>query len=639
MVPKGEKATLTVKATSYYPGEKLNYDWGVYDQDGADPSFRGDTFLTKNIDTFEYYICEVSSESCGSSLVKILVIADDLVDKLPKDQDNAVLLPTNGATQAVCINRRIAKNIACKFIPEQSGVWKISENQSNPWMDDTTDLVIYDSEMREIARGRGHNDVSLGCYMDAGKVYYIGITNGFSGYDLYTLTSQYLSDGGEIDEWHTKVMKSLPTCTENGKRNVWSDELGMYVYDFTIPALGHISNENWTVDKEANCTEDGDRYRTCSRCGEVYHEVIPKTGHKYDGDWTIEKEVTCGVDGTETRICTICGTKESKTIPATGKHSYTAWSVKKAATCTVDGVQSRSCTVCGKTEEKAISKTGHKFGSYVVTKAPTALKNGTKTRTCSVCGKKESLSVSKLKGKIRLTKTAVTLKSKGTTQLSGIVTGMAKGDYIKSYVSDNTKIAAVNSKGVVTAKAAGKANIKITLASGVTATVKMTVQPLKVATTKLQVASSVKLTVGQKKKLAVTVTPKNTTDKVTYTSANKSIATVSSNGTITAKKAGKTKITVQSGSKKATVTITVVPKEPTGIKGIPTKQTLKKGKTLALKAKLVPTGAEAKITYKSSNTKVATVDAKGNVKAKKAGTAVITVTAGKVKATCKITVK
>lgn len=322
------------------------------------------------------------------------------------------------------------------------------------------------------------------------------------------------------------------------------------------------------------------------------------------------------------------------------EHVWDAGEVTKSATCIENGRKIYECIYCRETKQEDIPATGkHSFGSYVVVKQPTVLANGTKTRTCSVCGKKESLSVSKLKGKIRLTKTALTLKSKGTTQLSGIVTDMAKGDYIKSYVSDNTKIATVNSKGLVTAKAAGKANIKITLASGVTATVKITVQLAKIATTKLQVASSVKLTVGQKKKLTVTVTPKNSTDKVTYTSANKKIATISSNGTITAKKAGKTKITVKSGSKKATVTVTVAKKAPTGIKGIPAKKTLKKGKTLTLKAKLVPTGTEAKVTYKSSNKKVATVDSKGKVKAKKAGTAVITVTAGKVKTTCKITVK
>ena len=386
------------------------------------------------------------------------------------------------------------------------------------------------------------------------------------------------------------------------------------------------------------CSPDGYRIDSKKRLSVAYTGANGYEQHVWRLEY-VSKKATCTENGEKIFRCTKCPLRKVEEIAAPGSHSSGSWTVSKKATCTVSGTKYRICNKCGEKEETQIPKTGHKFGSYIVTKAPTALKNGTKTRTCSVCGKKESLSVSKLKGKIRLTKNAVTLKSKGTTQLSGIVTDMAKGDYIKSYVSDNTKIAAVNSKGLVTAKAAGKANIKITLASGVTATVKMTVQPLKVATTKLQVASSVKLTVGQKKKLAVTVTPKNTTDKVTYASANKSIASVSSNGTITAKKSGKTKITVKSGSKKATVTVTVAKKAPTGIKGIPTKQTLKKGKTLALKAKLVPTGAEAKITYKSSNTKVATVDAKGNVKAKKAGTAVITVMAGKVKTTCKITVK
>ena len=60
---------------------------------------------------------------------------------------------------------------------------------------------------------------------------------------------------------------------------------------------------------------------------------------------------------------------------------------------------------------------------------------------------------------------------------------------------------------------------------------------------------------------------------------------------------------------------------------------------MTLKPKLLPAGSEAKVTFKTSNKKVATVDAKGKVTAKGKGTAVITVKAGSVQAQCKITVK
>ena len=73
--------------------------------------------------------------------------------------------------------------------------------------------------------------------------------------------------------------------------------------------------------------------------------------------------------------------------------------------------------------------------------------------------------------------------------------------------------------------------------------------------------------------------------------------------------------------------------------GVPANKTLKKGKSFTINPKLTPSGAEAKITYSSSNKKVATVDAKGKVTAKKAGKANITVKAGKVTRTCVVTVK
>ena len=65
-------------------------------------------------------------------------------------------------------------------------------------------------------------------------------------------------------------------------------------------------------------------------------------------------------------------------------------------------------------------------------------------------------------------------------------------------------------------------------------------------------------------------------------------------------------------------------------------QPSKKGKTTTIKASAVPSG---KVTYTSSNKKVATVTSKGVVKGVKKGTAVITVKCSGMTAKFKVTVK
>jgi len=79
----------------------------------------------------------------------------------------------------------------------------------------------------------------------------------------------------------------------------------------------------------------------------------------------------------------------------------------------------------------------------------------------------------------------------------------------------------------------------------------------------------------------------------------------------------------------------------TGVKLNKTSLMIKKGKTTTLKATVKPTNAgNTKVTWKSSNKKVATVTSKGKIKAQKAGTCVITVTTkdGGYKAKCYVTV-
>ena len=156
-------------------------------------------------------------------------------------------------------------------------------------------------------------------------------------------------------------------------------------------------------------------------------------------------------------------------------------------------------------------------------------------------------------------------------------------------------------------------------------------------------AALVKVTVTLDKTSATIYTGKTVTLKaasndtaktVTYTTSNKAVATVSSTGVVKGVKAGTAVITANCGNATATCKVTV--KAPS-VKFAKKSAVVYKGKTATVKATLAGVSS---VTYKSSNTKIATVNSKtGTVKGIKAGTVTITATSGKLKATYKLTVK
>lgn len=152
--------------------------------------------------------------------------------------------------------------------------------------------------------------------------------------------------------------------------------------------------------------------------------------------------------------------------------------------------------------------------------------------------------------------------------------------------------------------------------------------------------------VGGKYTLKVkSVTPKKASKSVSFKSSNKRVATVSSKGQIVAKKKGNATITVTSKSNskaKATCKVTVKQqvKKITVTNSVSNTIAVRIGKTVTLKTKVEPSNASnKKLTYSSSKRSVATVDSKGRVKGKKAGTAKITIRSKDKKAKKVITVK
>ena len=150
---------------------------------------------------------------------------------------------------------------------------------------------------------------------------------------------------------------------------------------------------------------------------------------------------------------------------------------------------------------------------------------------------------------ITLDQTAATLTVGQSLQLTSTITPSNATDKTVSWTSSNTSVATVTSEGYVVAKAAGSATITCSANDGsgkkATCSITVTSNNPEVAVTSVRVAPwSVTLKVGGTKQLTPQITPNDATNKtVTWTSANPSVASVSSTGLVTAKSAGVTIIT------------------------------------------------------------------------------------------------
>ena len=193
--------------------------------------------------------------------------------------------------------------------------------------------------------------------------------------------------------------------------------------------------------------------------------------------------------------------------------------------------------------------------------------------------------------------------------------------------SSNEKVATVEN-GIVTCKGYGTAEISATTEDGgFTAVCKVTAERKEILPTSITLdKADVTMNVGETTKLKADVWPTDADNKsVIWNSDNEDIAKVSSDGVVTAVKAGKTKVyaTTQANNLKAECEITVL-QPVTGIEMDKASISFTYiGETVQLTAKLLPEDASNQnVTWESSDTKVAIVS-KGKVVCTGFGTAVI----------------
>lgn len=156
----------------------------------------------------------------------------------------------------------------------------------------------------------------------------------------------------------------------------------------------------------------------------------------------------------------------------------------------------------------------------------------------------------------RVTRKSIPLQAKKTVSAASILS--AKDSNILSLETTDSNIASISNKTFkIAGKASGKATVTAKLKDGSTVKIAVTVKK-KVTTTKITgITGKIALKKGQKYTFKPVLNPITSTDKVTYSSSNRKVATVSSNGMVNARKKGTAKITIKAGKQKVVCMVTV----------------------------------------------------------------------------------
>ena len=501
------------------------------------------------------------------------------------------------------------------------------------------------------------------------------------GYDVYTCErcgkTEHRNEVPAIAGGHTyQFTKTVsPTCTEQGYDVYTCSKCGNTEKRNVKPI--DSSNHNYTVTVSApTCTEKGYTKHTCSRCGDTYNDnYIKASGHSFT-NYVLDGNATCTQYGTMTAKCDKCN--ETNTITAPGSklgHDYAQ--TVTPPTCVSGGYTTYVCTRCNDTYVgNHVDAIGHSYNNVVT--PPTCTAGGYTTHTC-VRGDSTYVDsqTSPLGHSYTATVVAATTTSQGYTVYTCTRCSV-------NYVSDYTPVLPtltpsedkIAKEYGVDAKTAQEINyIFITNnVSSDTASLtesKMTAKPpkgdgdykgsnfglLRAQTTKLKknsvtvkwnkvknadgyIVYGAKCGAKSKYKVLKVVSGKTTS----YTHKKLKKGTYYKYNIVAFKYVNGVKVTLAASKKIHATTLGGKYGVAKAVKLNKSKVKIKKGKTFKIKASEIKKDKKIKrhraICYESSNTKIATVNSKGKIKAKKKGKCTIYVYAQNgVYKTVKVTVK
>ena len=467
------------------------------------------------------------------------------------------------------------------------------------------------------------NDPSIATYSN-GKI--TGVAEGSTTLtaSLYGLTA---ADMPTINvyrcehHWDQGEIITEATCTEEGEKKFTCSICGDEKTE-KVSATGHQHTEIRNK-KEATCKEEGYSGDTwCKDCGKkiLSDQTIAKTeNHSWDAG-KVTTKATCTEEGEKTFTCSICGDEKTEKISATG-HQHTEIRNKKEATCKEEGYSGDTwCKDCGKKilSGQAIAKTeDHSWNQGEITKEPTCKEKGEKTFTCSICGNTKTEKVSTTDHQhmeIRNQKNPTCKEAgySGDTYCADCGVKISSGKTIAKTKNHNWDGGVITTEPTCTER--GEKTFTCTIC-GNTDTKKVNATGHSYGAYKV-VKEPTNKRKGLKSKTC------SVCGKIVYEGIPKTNSSPTDSSETNPDQNPQT-------SQKTTRKIKLNRR----------KLTLKKGKSFRLKVTLTPADSQDKITYKTSNKKIATVSKTGKIKAKKKGKVKITVISGKKKAVCTVKVK
>lgn len=230
---------------------------------------------------------------------------------------------------------------------------------------------------------------------------------------------------------------------------------------------------------------------------------------------------------------------------------------------------------------------------------------------------------------VSLNKTSLTLDEGKTETLTATVSPSDASVTTVSWSSSNTSIATVNSSGVVTAKSKGTCTITATSTDDSNKKATCSVTVLRRVTGMYVSSNNVNVDVGGTTAITVHTIPSDASNtSFTISSADSTIATMNSSGTISGLKKGQTTITVTSvdGGYSQTITVNVI-QRVTSISVSPKTKTIDEGETYSLSVTVLPEDANNKnYSFSVGSSSIASVSTQNVVTGISKGTTTITVT-------------